>query len=109
SSNEEVLAGRGDERVVLGVAEVAEVELKADVGFGGVAQGNEFAYSAAGLDGEQGVGGCGVALLDAGDSGADLSGCADGEVDAGELLLERGNWGGGVLSECLGCWEAEEA
>jgi hypothetical protein len=49
-----------------------------------------------------------VALLDAGDWGADLADGGDGEVDAAELLLESGGWGG-FLSDRRGCGKAEEA
>src|ERR1017187_10040739 len=109
AANEPILAGWGDEFVVLGIAGVAEVEFEADVWLGGVAQGDEFAEGVAGLDGEDRVGGGGVALLGAGDRGVEDAGGADGEIDAVELLLERSDWGGGVLSDRLRSWEAEEA
>ena len=79
---------RGGEGEVLGVAGVAEVELEAGERLGDVAQGDEFADRAAGGDEEVVAGAGGVALLDAGDVGADDSVGADGEVEAVELLLE---------------------
>src|ERR1017187_5017364 len=112
ATEEQVLAGRRNEGVVLSGSDVAEVELEADVRLGDVAEGDEFSDRAAGLDGEQGVGGGGVALFDPGDGGAEAAGSTDGEVNAIELLHDggdRGGFGAGILSDRLDCWEAEEA
>ena len=99
---------RGRESEVLGGAGVAEVELEAGERPGDVAQGDQFADRAAGGDEEIVAGGGGVALLDAGDVGADDAGGADGKIDAVELLLEGGERRG-FLADGLHCREAEEA
>ena len=99
---------RRGEGEVLGVAGVAEVELEAGERLGDVAQGDEFSDRAAGGDEEVVAGAGGVALLDAGDVGADDSVGADGKVEAVELLLE-GRERRGFLSDRLRCGEAEEA